>query len=225
MKLISIIILLFPITVPAQFKLADIFTDNMVVQRDMPVRIWGKGIPGKKVTVKLNTELTSTSVNSDSSWLIKLKKQEAIRLPVAIIIQCENETLEIKNVLIGDIWLCLGQSNMQWPLRLEKHYQEERLAVEQPLLRFFNPTYAGQDIYGVALKPSVVDQYEIGLKNELLAGKLSANLTLYRIVNNNLAQTAPYLLDGITQNTNANIKMMSGETTSDGVEVDLAAHP
>lgn len=83
----------------------------------------------------------------------------------------------------------------------------------------------GQDIYGATLEPSLINQYELGVKNELLQGKLSANLTLYRIVNNNLAQTAPFLLDGVTQNTNSNIKMLSGETTSDGVEVDLAAHP
>jgi iron complex outermembrane receptor protein len=53
---------------------------------------------------------------------------------------------------------------------------------------------------------------------------LSANVTVYRIINNNLAQTAPYLLDG-KSNSNTNIKMLSGETTSDGVEVDLAASP
>lgn len=82
----------------------------------------------------------------------------------------------------------------------------------------------GQDIYGATLDPSIINQYEVGIKNELLNGKLSANLTVYRIVNNNLAQTAPYTLDG-SQNTNTGIKMLSGETTSDGVEVDFAAHP
>jgi iron complex outermembrane receptor protein len=82
----------------------------------------------------------------------------------------------------------------------------------------------GQDIYGVAVKPSIVDQYEVGVKNEFLAGKLSANITAYRILNNNLAQTAPFLLDG-RSNTNSGIKMLSGETTSDGIEVDLAGHP
>jgi iron complex outermembrane receptor protein len=83
----------------------------------------------------------------------------------------------------------------------------------------------GQDIEGKTLPPSIIDQYELGVKNELFGGKLSANVTLYRILNNNLAQTAPFLLDGETQNTNSSIKMLSGETTSDGVEVDLAAHP
>lgn len=85
-------------------------------------------------------------------------------------------------------------------------------------------TNTGQDIYGAAIKPSLVDQYEVGVKNELLNGRVSANVTAYRIKNNNLAQTAPFLPDG-TSNTNTNIKMLSGETTSDGIEVDLAAHP
>jgi iron complex outermembrane receptor protein len=82
----------------------------------------------------------------------------------------------------------------------------------------------GQDIYGVAVKPSIVDQYEAGVKNEFLAGKVSVNVTAYRILNNNLAQTAPFLLDG-RSNTNSSIKMLSGETISDGIEVDLASHP
>lgn len=82
----------------------------------------------------------------------------------------------------------------------------------------------GQDIYGATLSPSTINQYEAGVKNDLLNGRLSANLTLYRIVNSNLAQTAPYLLDG-RENVNTAIKMLSGETTSDGVEIDLAAHP
>ncbi|WP_041348540.1 TonB-dependent receptor [Niastella koreensis] len=82
----------------------------------------------------------------------------------------------------------------------------------------------GSDIDGKALKPSIIDQYEVGVKNNFLNDRLSANVTLYRIKNNNLAQTAPYLKDG-TPNNNTNYKMMSGQTISDGVEVDLAASP
>jgi len=85
-------------------------------------------------------------------------------------------------------------------------------------------TNTGQGINGSSIKPSVIDQYELGVKNEFFNGLLSANLTAYRIVNNNLAQTAPYLKDG-TLNNNSNIKLLSGETTSDGVEIDLSAHP
>ncbi|MFL5808327.1 MAG: TonB-dependent siderophore receptor [Flavisolibacter sp.] len=82
----------------------------------------------------------------------------------------------------------------------------------------------GQDIDGNAIRPSIIDQYELGVKNEFFNGLLSANLTLYRIVNNNLAQTAPYLSDG-SPNNNTNIKVLTGQTTSDGIEVDIATHP
>ncbi|GAA4318269.1 TonB-dependent receptor [Flaviaesturariibacter amylovorans] len=83
----------------------------------------------------------------------------------------------------------------------------------------------GTDVFGESLKPSTIDQFEIGVKNELLGGRLSVNVTGYRIVNNNLAQTAAFLKDGVTPNNNSNIKLMSGQTISDGVEVDLAATP
>ncbi|WP_243647829.1 TonB-dependent receptor [Flaviaesturariibacter flavus] len=83
----------------------------------------------------------------------------------------------------------------------------------------------GIDVDNNPLKPSTINQYEVGVKNELFGGRLSANVTAYRIVNNNLAQTAPYLKDGVTPNNNSNIRMLSGQTISDGVELDLAASP
>jgi iron complex outermembrane receptor protein len=84
---------------------------------------------------------------------------------------------------------------------------------------------SGTDIYGNALSPSIIDQYEAGIKNDFLKGKLSANLTVYRIVNNNLAQTAPFAADGVTPNNNTNLKALTGQTTSDGFELDLSSHP
>ncbi len=73
---------------------------------------------------------------------------------------------------------------------------------------------------GNALPPSIIDQYEVGLKNELLNGKVSANVTLYRIFNSNLAQIS--LANG---NTNANIRELAGSVQSDGLEIDLMARP
>ncbi|MDB4925083.1 TonB-dependent receptor [Mucilaginibacter sp.] len=83
----------------------------------------------------------------------------------------------------------------------------------------------GTDIYtGQGLKPSIVDQYEAGIKNEFFDGKLSANFSIYRIVNNNLAVTAPFLADGVTINNDATKKQLSGQTTSDGLDVDLTGN-
>ncbi|NNU34474.1 TonB-dependent receptor [Mucilaginibacter sp. S1162] len=81
---------------------------------------------------------------------------------------------------------------------------------------------SGTDIYtGRGLKPSIVDQYEAGIKNEFLDGKLSANFSIYRIINNDLAVTAPFLADGATPNSDATKKQFNGQTTSDGLEVDV----
>ena len=81
------------------------------------------------------------------------------------------------------------------------------------------------DVHGELLDPSVIDQFEIGAKNELFNGRLTANLTLYKIINNNLAQTAQYLADGITPNNNSNFKELTGQTVSNGLEIDLQAQP
>lgn len=82
----------------------------------------------------------------------------------------------------------------------------------------------GVDIYGTALKPSLIDQVELGMKNELFNGLLSANVTVYQIKNSNLAQTALVDKDG-KANSNANIRELAGEVTSQGVEVDLKSKP
>jgi len=78
----------------------------------------------------------------------------------------------------------------------------------------------GVDIFGAPLQPSIIDQYEVGVKNDLLNGKLSVNVTAYRIKNNRFVQTALLTADGKT-NTDNNIREFSGKTISDGVEVDI----
>lgn len=87
----------------------------------------------------------------------------------------------------------------------------------------FTPN-TGTDVYGNALSPSIIDQLELGVKNDLFNGMVTANITAYRIVNNNLAQTALFDANGLPNN-NTNFKALTGQTKSDGVEVDLSAHP
>jgi len=87
----------------------------------------------------------------------------------------------------------------------------------------FTPN-TGITIFNEALKPSLIDQYEVGVKNDFWKGIISTNVTVYQIVNSNLAQTAEFNADG-TINTNTNIKVLSGETTSKGIEFDISARP
>lgn len=87
----------------------------------------------------------------------------------------------------------------------------------------FTPN-TGITIYNEALKPSFIDQYEVGAKKEFWQGMFTTNVTLYQIVNSNLTQTAEFNADG-TINTNTNVKVLSGETTSKGIEIDITAKP
>jgi iron complex outermembrane recepter protein len=86
----------------------------------------------------------------------------------------------------------------------------------------FTPN-TGRDIYNNAVKPSIIDQYELGVKKDFLNGLISVNVTGYRIINNNLAQTAQFKADG-SVNNDTNIKELAGQTTSDGIETDITAH-
>ncbi|HEU4496526.1 MAG TPA: TonB-dependent siderophore receptor [Flavobacterium sp.] len=81
-------------------------------------------------------------------------------------------------------------------------------------------TNTGVDINGSALEPSIIDQYEIGIKNKFFSERLFANITAYQITNSNLAQQS--LANG---NTNANIKELAGETRSQGIEIDIVSNP
>ncbi|AWK05011.1 TonB-dependent siderophore receptor [Flavobacterium crocinum] len=88
----------------------------------------------------------------------------------------------------------------------------------------FTPN-TGTTVDSKPLDPSIIDQYEVGVKKDFWNGLLSTNVTVYQITNNNLAQTAPYLADGVTQNTNTNIKELVGATKGKGVEIDITANP
>ncbi|WP_348824164.1 TonB-dependent siderophore receptor [Flavobacterium aestuarii] len=88
----------------------------------------------------------------------------------------------------------------------------------------FSPN-TGTTVYGETLDPSIIDQYEAGIKTDFLKGLFSTNITVYQISNSNLAQTAQFQADGITQNVNNNLKELVGATKGKGVEIDITARP
>ncbi|MEN2401021.1 TonB-dependent siderophore receptor [Flavobacterium sp. MC2016-06] len=75
------------------------------------------------------------------------------------------------------------------------------------------------------IAPSIIDQYEAGIKTDFLKGMLTTGVTVYQITNSNLAQTAEFKADGTTLNTDTNVKVLSGETKSKGIEIDVTARP
>ncbi|MGI4749130.1 MAG: TonB-dependent siderophore receptor [Janthinobacterium lividum] len=116
------------------------------------------------------------------------------------------------------------------PTKFDKAFSPKLALIYQPVkTTSFYASYAnnfitstGTDIYLSNLKPSSVDQYEAGIKNDLFNGKVAANVSVYRIKNSDLAIQAVYDQFG-NLNSNANIKEFSGQTTSDGFDVDIKA--
>lgn len=96
-----------------ELKMADIFTDNMVLQRDMPITIYGTAEAGSEVKVRFNDVHYRTATNKSGAWNVALNAMRAGG-PYTMIVSSTSDTLTIKNILIGDVWLCAGQSNMEF---------------------------------------------------------------------------------------------------------------
>ena len=100
-------------------RLPDIISSNMVLQQSTEVRLWGVASPGTIVSVKgdWNSNSVSAKVANDSTWLVKLPTPVATMQPHTIAFYADGEKkVELSDVLIGEVWFCSGQSNMQMPL-------------------------------------------------------------------------------------------------------------
>ncbi len=100
----------------AEVKMPALFGDNMVLQRDMKVPVWGLAGAGEKVTVTFAGQSVSTVAGKDGKWSVKLAPLKASAESRELVIKASN-TVAIKNVLVGDVWICSGQSNMRRRVR------------------------------------------------------------------------------------------------------------
>ncbi|HUS01845.1 MAG TPA: sialate O-acetylesterase [Chitinophagaceae bacterium] len=155
MKRFTILVFLLPVFSSAQLGLAKIFSDNMVLQRNEPIHIWGKALPDKEIEVTFAHQIKTSIAAKDSTWNVYLKKQKENTHPQSMVIKSGNDRIELKNILIGDIWICSGQSNMEWPMEREMHLKQEIPHTDQPLIRLNNPPPAGRYVYGVAYTDSL----------------------------------------------------------------------
>ena len=97
----------------AEVRLNKVFTDHMVLQRDIPVKIFGTGDMGEMVTVQFGGQKETTRVNGDGHWLVSLNAMQASKTPRKLRV---NDT-SLSDILVGDVWMCTGQSNMAGMLR------------------------------------------------------------------------------------------------------------
>ena len=124
----------------AEITPAPLFQDGAVLQREKPVPVWGRADPGEQVSVSFGGQTKSATADASGRWQVALDAMEASAegRPMKISAVGEPE-LEIKDVLVGEVWLGSGQSNMQWTINASrKEDQEIAAAGPVPLLRLFD---------------------------------------------------------------------------------------
>jgi len=99
----------------AHLALPHIFGDGMVLQRDVPITIWGQAAPGDTITVSLDNHSQQTTTEDNGSWKTSLPPTPAAG-PCTLTITSPTDTIKFKDILIGDVWVCSGQSNMEFPV-------------------------------------------------------------------------------------------------------------
>lgn len=115
-------------------RLPSVFSDHMVLQQQKPIRVWGWADAGETVQVSAGAQSVTTQANSDGRWQIELPPMKANKTPMALTVK-GNNTLIIQDILVGEVWLCSGQSNMEWPVAASTNAEQEIASAKHPLIR------------------------------------------------------------------------------------------
>ena len=124
-----------PIAPPTGLRLAAIFTDNMVLQRDIAIPVWGWADAGEKVTVTIGDQKAEATAGPDGRWTVKLAPL-AVGGPVEMTVAGKT-TLKRSNILVGDVWVCSGQSNMGMTVKGSLNSEQEIASAKFPKIRLY----------------------------------------------------------------------------------------
>lgn len=122
----------------ANITLPKIFGDNMVLQRNKPINIWGLATPNEKITVAFNKQTKTIKADKTGKWLVQLAAESAGG-PFQLTVSGKTQ-VAIQNILVGEIWICSGQSNMEMPIAgwgKINNYQQEINEADYPEIRHF----------------------------------------------------------------------------------------
>jgi sialate O-acetylesterase len=142
LTLLSLFVALFGSTLKAEVRLPAVFGDHMVLQQKQTIRVWGWADVGEQVRVAIgSSEPKLAEVSKDTGrWQVELPAMSASKVPTTITVKGVTSkgvasVIEIKDVLVGEVWLCSGQSNMEWTVTRSMNAQEEIAAAQHPLIR------------------------------------------------------------------------------------------
>ena len=122
-------------TTHADVRLPAVFSDHMVLQRGAPIPVWGWADPGEEITVTIAGQTKTTTADPAGKWRVKLDPLQSPD-PLTFTVKARN-TLTVTDVLLGEVWLCSGQSNMGMTVANSADYDKEKTAANYPALRMF----------------------------------------------------------------------------------------
>ncbi|MDP7289974.1 MAG: sialate O-acetylesterase [Phycisphaerae bacterium] len=128
---------LCPLTARADVTVPNVFGSNMVMQRDIALPVWGQADAGEKVTVKLAACTKTATADKDGAWKVTLPAMKCSAKPITMTISGKNK-IELENILIGEVWVCSGQSNMQWSIQRSANAKKEIAESDYPLIRIIS---------------------------------------------------------------------------------------
>jgi sialate O-acetylesterase len=136
-RLFFVVIVLISNAASAQLKLARLFSDHMVLQRQKTIPIWGWANANQKITITINNYNQTTQADQQGKWIANMPAMEAGG-PFEMTVKDGSTTIIIKDILIGDVWLLSGQSNMEWRVKEAKDYQKEKKDANYSKIRNFH---------------------------------------------------------------------------------------
>jgi sialate O-acetylesterase len=132
---VSIFTALFTSAAQADVRLPAVISDHMVLQQETPATVWGWAEPGEKVTVKFADKTAEVAADPAGKWSVKLDDLKAGT--VGELTVAGKNTLTVQDVAVGEVWICSGQSNMEWTVSGAKEAASEIAAAKFPLVRMF----------------------------------------------------------------------------------------
>ncbi|MGN7204079.1 sialate O-acetylesterase [Pedobacter sp. SAFR-022] len=130
----------------AQLRLPKVFSDHMILQRTKPIPVWGSAKAGERITIEFGGQRYHTITGRDGKWRVQMAAMNAGGPYVMSVFGEEStqEALTFKDILIGDVWIASGQSNMEWQVSQSQNAGQEIKNANYPAIRFFNVPHAKQ---------------------------------------------------------------------------------
>lgn len=127
-----------PNTFGQSLKLPRVFGSHMVLQADAEIPVWGHAKVDAQVTATLGDASQTTVANAKGEWAVRFPARKANATPASMVIESADERIQLTDILVGEVWLCAGQSNMEWTLIQSANGKDELSKADDPQLRLLN---------------------------------------------------------------------------------------